>query len=274
MALFKYYPPHRSSMLDGPYVRFSPATEFKDPFDGVPILRNFDGAAITRTRYEYAVRKSYQDELSKRPRPMTLSDFQREHFPLEKFVALQKKNMPKYVRQFYKRYEEVRQIGGVLSLCRNGMSAAMWSHYAENQRGFLVEFDDSHEFFQQFKRPDFGAWLEIKYDDRRPEFDYETGEVDEVLGFKSPEWAYEQEVRLVRLLNKQPLGEADNSGRPTLFRVPHAAVVSVTLGANTLADTRTALDQALKSNEMSHVQRCHAVSDHQSYAVLREAGWD
>ena len=163
----------------GPRVRFSPATEFSDPFDGVPVLRNFDGTTITRRRYEDTVRGAYQTELAKRPRPMTLADFQRDHMPFSKFVELQKKNMPRYVAQFYKGYEEVRKIGGVLSLCRNGMSAAMWAHYADNQRGYLVEFDDSHEFFQRFKQPDIGAWLEIKYDERRPEFDYETEEVED-----------------------------------------------------------------------------------------------
>ena len=273
MALFKYYPPERASLLKNRQVRFSPATEFNDPFDGVPVLKNFDADSLNLKRYEESMAREYQRHLAATPgTSIVLSEF-KARYPFQKFVEIQRTRMPKYVEQFYSGYRRYLETVGILCLCKTGNSAAMWAHYAKNQSGFLVEFDDTHEFFQQFKKPALGRWIDVKYEPARPIWDYESQDGHDAFAFKSPEWAYEKEVRLIRLFDRLPRGESDLRGKPCLFAVPSAAFVSVTIGSNTSDKTWTDLDGALAGNEFHHVIRMHTSLDAESYSIERKLGW-
>ncbi|MBT2912543.1 DUF2971 domain-containing protein [Vibrio anguillarum] len=41
----------------------------------------------------------------------------------------------------------VNDLIGILCLSRNPNSLLMWSHYADEYKGVVVEFDEAHEFF-------------------------------------------------------------------------------------------------------------------------------
>ncbi len=273
MALFKYLPPERANTFKNRQIRFSPGTEFNDPFDGVPVLLNFNAPAQTARRYEDVMQRRYLEYVAKNPGDiLTLGDF-KKRTPIKEFEKILASRYQKYRDQFYEGYKKLRETIGVFCLCRNGESAAMWAHYAKNHSGFLIEFDEAHPFFQRFKNPDEGQWTEVSYSAKRPVWDYEREDGHDAFEFKSEEWSYEKEVRILRLLDRPPRGEVDVSGKPTLFRVPPDAIISITIGMHSSSETRQTLLDALSATQFRHVQRCHGETDFEEYRVLRCPGW-
>ena len=104
----------------------------------------------------------------------------------------------------------------------------MWSHYADRYAGAVVEFDVAHEFFAH---P-----IDVEYRARRPRRhidDYLAGVPIPVseLCTKSDQWAYEQEVRIIRrLVDCENTGKVDLRGFPIYTQTLPIVKKSVMLG--------------------------------------------
>ena len=238
------------------------------------VLENMDAETISRKRYEDTMRNQYQKEVDKNPsHPLTLHDFKRR-MPFEQFMAQQRERMPAYRKMWHERQRANLAEFGVLCLCRNGESAAMWAHYAKNHEGFLLEFDENHDFFQQFKVGRMGEWIEIEYRDERPIWDYEKEKGSGFLKFKSAEWRYENETRLAIALAMHPNTGADDKGIKCLVTAPADAITSVTIGLRTEVSVIAELEKASCAPEMKHVRRLHASVDEKVYRLNRDAGFE
>jgi hypothetical protein len=124
---------------------------------------------------------------------------------------------------------QLNSLIGFFCLSRNSESLLMWSHYADQYAGAVVEFDSSHEFLAH---P-----IDVEYRNQRPKKDlslYLTGEPIPLseLCVKSDQWAYEDEIRIVRLLaDCKDIGQDDARGFPVYSQsIPPEAIKSVTLG--------------------------------------------
>jgi Protein of unknown function (DUF2971) len=124
---------------------------------------------------------------------------------------------------------QLNAVIGILCLSRKSDSLLMWSHYADQYAGAVVEFDAAHEFFAH---P-----IDVEYRARRPRRridDYLAGAPIPVseLCAKSDQWAYEEEVRIVRrLVDCEATGKVDQRGFPIYTQtLPIEAVKSVMLG--------------------------------------------
>ncbi|SHM31033.1 Protein of unknown function [Vreelandella subglaciescola] len=238
MPLYKYLT-HENTMrvLDGS-VRFTQPGAFNDPFEMVPELHvpydfepkdipiNFDVGAPRR--------QPSVGELA--------IDFESDH--------CNDINSRKIL-------SSLNQSVGILCLSKNESSLLMWSHYAGEYSGAVIEFDEEHEFFT--------GLFDIEYREYRPKKDigsYLSGESPipiAELCVKPKDWEYEQEYRIVRNLSEcKKVG--DYNGFPVYVKdVPMDAIKSITLGErmpveqqreiwNKIKNTKIALNLAAIAN--------------------------
>ena len=128
--------------------------------------------------------------------------------------------------------QQFNTLIGILCLSRVSDSLLMWSHYANQYAGAVVEFDGSHEFFD--------GQIDVEYRPRRPMRDVgayvsppEPIPVAELCA-KSEEWKYEQEVRVIRSLADCEEKGIGPRGFPVYTQhLPPECIKSVTLGERT-----------------------------------------
>lgn len=86
---------------------------------------------------------------------------------------------------------------GVLSLSRTCNDILMWSHYAENHKGFVVGFHYQSSYESSFEKGIAHLLpYRVAYEKDRPVFNFsESHELMKCMLVKSPQWEYEQEER-------------------------------------------------------------------------------
>ena len=74
----------------------------------------------------------------------------------------------------------------------------MWAHYANAHRGFCIEYDFDF-LISSMKNTDYWQSVKVSYKNTPPQMVYTTYNnlLDEIIGTKSYNWNYENEVRLV-----------------------------------------------------------------------------
>jgi hypothetical protein len=131
-------------------------------------------------------------------------------------------------------YEMNDKNFGILSLSEESTSAFMWERYADQGRGFLVEFDPSHSWFRQkvAEDDDLRHLRRVTYvADRTPAYVLALTAQD-YLYTKETKWAYEKEWRVILNFSgaARKVGK-DNTGTDILlFAIPPDCVMSVTVG--------------------------------------------
>ncbi len=103
----------------------------------------------------------------------------------------------------------------ILSLSKTPHEILMWSHYANNHSGFLLEFDvdkshktnqqlaklETDEFFEEVAKNLF--YQEVIYTDKRPKIQVHKKEedlsklVNNLFLTKAENWQYEKEARVI-----------------------------------------------------------------------------
>ena len=125
--------------------------------------------------------------------------------------------------------KSISESVGILCLSKNPNSLLMWSHYADQYKGVVVEFDEEHEFFSDMHC--------INYEDNRPKINfYKLLEEDNILlsemCFKPKVWEYEEEVRIIRCLKNCKNVGKDQDGKYDIYtmNIPLEAIKSITMG--------------------------------------------
>ncbi|MEZ9569936.1 DUF2971 domain-containing protein [Vibrio splendidus] len=89
---------------------------------------------------------------------------------------------------------------GIISLTETKDNLLMWSHYANQHNGYVIEFNALHPFFTTHytssNRSLIGETSRVLYRKERL-CDLSNGNLMEVYFHKSDEWAYEKESRLL-----------------------------------------------------------------------------
>jgi hypothetical protein len=121
---------------------------------------------------------------------------------------------------------------GILSLSEVPDDLLMWTHYAANHSGFVLEFDDKHHWFwtQRPEGDDCGNLRQVSYADH-PSSDYLAElKAHEILYTKGKKWDYEREWRIIR-----PLAESSTSPSEGvfLFDLPVTVMTGVIAGLRT-----------------------------------------
>jgi hypothetical protein len=144
------------------------------------------------------------------------------------------------------------QSVGIFSLSEDSAHILMWSHYASQHSGVVVEFDENNPWFHQKLSAvdDLRHLVKVAYvENPHPRSWRQVGGAD-VLYTKNAEWAYEREWRIIRVLAD---GTEISPGK-FCFDVPPKAVRSIVFGCR----TTSAFEQDIRAHiamnpALSHV---------------------
>jgi hypothetical protein len=152
----------------------------------------------------------------------------------------------------------------------------MWSHYADQHRGFLLAFNARHPFFDQRRSSDdeFHHIRKVRYADERP-----TTTAIGLLGphtllTKSAEWTYEQEWRMLVEFERFPHRVLPAAADVHLVQLPRSCIVGVVLGCRMARDRAEAIADVLAGDRRyAHVDVRQASLDPKKFGlVFREFG--
>ena len=216
-------------VLDGS-IRFTQPGAFNDPFEMVPELHVPESFPEKNISIDFHV-------LAPRRNPSVGEldvDFESDHcndINSRKILASLNKSV------------------GVLCLSKNESSLLMWSHYAAEYSGAVIEFHEEHGFFEGI--------FDIDYREHRPKKDissYLNGSEPipiAELCVKPIAWEYESESRIVRnLADCREVGEFN--GYPIcVMDLPMAAIKSITLGERMNIDTQKEIFEKIKDTNIS-----------------------
>lgn len=174
------------SILNDYTIKFSEPSRFNDPFDCNPVYR--EAKSPTKVRPDFFRRLDWAG------------------LPPAKRLQANQKAINRVNAAFRdgRIQEQTMSAVGVLSLSRTPWSTLMWSHYAAHHTGFVVEFQEP-EVFQSDQDGTDPKWLvtfPVEYVKERPVIDVweraSPESIDKLFVYKSDDWSYEEEERVVR----------------------------------------------------------------------------
>lgn len=136
------------------------------------------------------------------------------------------------IEQYQQEYETIEFDAnnnhyGVLSLSSRWDSILMWSHYGDFHRGFNVGYNED----MMRESGLFGKGGPVIYSDDYPQIDAFSEHTKEISAiqthYKSKEWEYEQEYRLIKLFYPKPASETDR-----IINIPYEFIEEINLGMN------------------------------------------
>lgn len=157
------------------------------------------------------------------------SDLESLNDPFEKVYATQildkSDGMNQIVNDFFIPFrtsiDDFYKKVGILSLCRENSNLVMWSHYADNHKGYCIEYDITSNNFDElnFENKDEVFLFNIEYENSPIDYLSLPSNFQFYLRRKSKLWEYEKELRFI-------------SSRQGLHNIPDNSIKSIFLGAN------------------------------------------
>lgn len=244
--LYKYLTGERIDVLRNGTVRFTQPSALNDPFEHAAKL---DGV------FERPPRAKLDTPPSGSPDP--LKALFRTAFGA--FIKMTEQPLRKV--GFPDRY-------AVLSLAEHNDNLLMWAHYAEEHRGFVIEFDTSHPFFDRGAAQEdcFNHLQEVTYQLDRPTLSLER--YSQSLLFKSPHWEYEQEWRMIVPTKEATEAKDTSVGKVFLYRFPPECVSAIILGSRMPeAVVEEFFDLVMNDERYAHVGVRFAQEEPDQYAL-------
>lgn len=253
--LYKYFPIERRSVLENRLIRFTQPGDFNDPFELHPsfdLMSKADIAALP----EAPERAGGDAPKMRILTPEALHAMLGAILPgLQKQIAQHASHQGAYSLNNNRMAQATFDSKfGLLCLTETPDSLLMWAHYANNHNGFVIQFDETHEFFS----PTFheGQALEltkVEYSAQRPVLSYSTLNTPSLYYRKSPEWSYESEWRLIKPLSVAKTELLHPQFPRYLFEVPPSAIKGVVVGLSVSHTTRQEIFDLLTQPHFKHV---------------------
>jgi hypothetical protein len=76
-------------------------------------------------------------------------------------------------------------------------SLPMWAHYANNAKGYLIEFDGLQNLYSGDGTGILNQLMDVRYTQRRSGINFESGSYNSLFFEKNQDWSYECEKRIV-----------------------------------------------------------------------------
>lgn len=307
MSLYKYLIPDRIDVLQNRSIRFTQHMALNDPFEMKPFfellaedtimkqLLRFGGEDTWDAGFDLGysmismvfdeMKKHFPDESSKReideirnglPSYQSLKEQTKQEQPafLDGLVELAKQRMPELRNVIFTKFNESI---GVLSLTQKRDDILMWAHYAQNNKGLVIEFDDNHEFFNQPQDSGglSGSLHKVFYSEDRPNRDSMLEmTASDIFLLKSEKWKDEEEWRMLQSLENGKRLEKDGSailddeGQPIyLFSFPPSCITGVIFGTRMFEQNKSRITHVLSTDDYSHVKRYQAVLDDRKFKL-------
>jgi len=223
--------------------RLSLATELNDPFELAPNVPSDQfSAEKIKSIYLDPTRQAEAYEVWGKPRGLSKRSFKMQHevravSMAERDAQNAERAAAKMKAEFGRNFE---RHFGLICATTDPDSILMWSHYALNHLGIVIEFETD----------DLGLGescpaIQVTYTTERPNWQHfsETSEfADEawrIATTKAVQWRYEKEYRIIIPRDAQLLGE----GR--FLKIPPRAIKSVTLGCRATDQTGKEVIEAI-----------------------------
>lgn len=222
---YKYLNPDNDSLkiISDGTLKFADASGFNDPFDSIPA---YDLDSINKL-------PQARPDLFKRLRQekgLTPSEYFRTK-PRYINNVMQPVMSGDWARDLYSRV-------GILCLSREPCSMLMWSHYAAQHAGFMVELKFDFRFSDKHIRD--LAPLPVEYSEKRPVLPWgckKKNTVEKYFLTKCADWSYEEEERVI-----------DQKRGPGIYPYERKRLLSsVIAGVRVSADHYLALQEAVDS---------------------------
>ncbi|WP_445358795.1 DUF2971 domain-containing protein [Microbulbifer sp. ANSA005] len=248
--LFKYLPKERVDVLENLKIRFSPLRSLNDPFESLPLI---DIEDKVETAVEDLLKELDQiwerTPISERtPENKQLLEENRQAV----YDGARSAMEPSVVGQGL--MDIISDNLGVLSLSRSNTSLLMWSHYTGSSTGYVIAFDESHDFFRQHDlKGNIVRPRPVIYTEKRSYVSEKHHNWYQKLLCEKPlEWAYEEEERLflTHIDKNSSIGKDEYEMDIILTSFPKEAISSVYLGYNCSPDTQKKIEAALDSNNI------------------------
>ena len=282
MTLYKYARPERIDVIENLELRFTQPGALNDPFELRPrfeaLISEAEALAklaetpvdlepILQEAYamlpaEHRAKLSFESVLAIVSSYMT-TDEARETMSATLLTVLRslRSGAPRIREQIY---DALNNNVGILSLSEVPDNAVMWAHYADNHRGMVLGFDETHGFFNQRRSPndEFYYLRRVVYADLAPAPSMLALEGDAIFVTKGKQWAYEQEWRMLAPLRDATRSVTIAGDVVYLFAFPPEALTTIVLGANATSTFEAALRDAVRTRAaLGHVRISRAVLD-------------
>jgi DUF2971 family protein len=190
-SIFKFYPYNEWSLtsLVNKGIWFSPSSKFNDPFDcNISLQEEISGADFRKF-----------EEGKEKISSGSLADRKKLWLPLLK-----------------EQYDHFRERTGIFCGSSNYKNNLMWSHYADNHRGFCIEIELERQFldgaqsaYHQYLEVTYGPYPQESYWNACFNSDVAEGiaRLSTLFSYKSKEWCYENEWRLFTVLGENEIGK-------------------------------------------------------------------
>jgi hypothetical protein len=299
MKLYKYMHPDRTEWLQGGKFRFTQPICFNDPFEVLPAIREaipVPGAIAMLNQQimeqNEHLRQVFEQSVENGPFAALMNALPPEHRPridFDEILATVKADVPQFASEFLgslssqlrasfpaQTQDRFNRRFGILCLTEKPDNLLMWAHYADCHRGFAVELDGTHPFFDQRKSPNdlIRHLKKVSYAPERPQvtlFDPDAVPEEFVLSLvssffltKSTEWEYEQEWRMILPVPEVP----DPYTAMHLFPFPPTLVTGLVFGCRMPPGRKQGILELLDSGELyKHVAIYEASIDEMRFAV-------
>jgi hypothetical protein len=263
VQLFKYVAPDRLDVLQNGYIRFSQASALNDPIEVSAVFRDVDQVLPLILDEQYV------------GNVITISPTLRG-VPTTPFTVKLGKGAAEADRYKACVSNLVREVStamgesiGVLSLTERPDNLLMWAHYAQQHEGMVIEFDASHSWFKQ--RDDdsgLGRLYKLTYSDVRPLRESMVDlTIQELFLTKSKAWEYEQEWRMLRILEESDRKLQETWGAVHLFSLTPACISGLILGCRMSTPSRDFVSALLTDERYRHVRLYQAEVDPERYRL-------
>ena len=264
MKLYKYYSVKGGiATLRFGRLRLSPPNTFNDPFE---FGMNVDYSAVSKDGLKEYLRTSTemfnawreihapgQDSFSIR----RYYDDHLDEIVDERFAAFP----GNVLAEQEKSCDRASKFWAVTCFCENHDSILMWSHYAEQHEGMLIEFDSNHLPFHN----DPESLVKVRYSKDKPVYIYKFGmegfeEQFQIFSIqKHIGWQYEQEWRMIIPQKSLVQGKC-----APLFV---GAVKAVTFGCRCKPETQQSVLGILKNPILGHIKKFRAKPNQTEYKL-------
>lgn len=253
MSIYKYLAPDRIDVLRNARIRFTQPNALNDPFELKPFFKTIFNMETFRDKvrkkmdFRPVLLKKHEempDEIRKQFTPDQFVQLALDHMDQHKDIydALFEKNIGEISELMPQMSEKIRSTMhrgfssgiGILSLSEDPANDLMWAHYGGDHSGYVIEFDESNEFFhrQRSDKDEFFRLRKVDYIDKRLNFESLEQLIEndcELFTIKLNSWAYEREWRILApLFDRKP--EIDAAEPIHLFPFPKNAVKAVIFG--------------------------------------------
>lgn len=233
--VYKYLPIERLTYLKDELLRFTQPLDLNDPFEWMPVLPSKEEIiSIIEIVAKENLQLIEQKSSSRESRRKNIVEYTKKYKDSIRSVENDEPN--NFKEQFFTR--AITSLGsklGIFSLSRRWNSALMWAHYTNSHKGFCIGFDRNSDYFNTKGNPLDPTFMiqPVEYNENRIKVPVERGVKinPKVVLTKSKDWKYEEEERIIALLD---LANKIIEAKPyniCLFKIPHETISEIIVGA-------------------------------------------